>query len=95
MELEEKNDNTIFVCLGNSCKKNDNEKYALALEKVLNTKIDLPKETDSIKLFSCHCLGQCSYGPNIKANEKIHNKVDKELLKRILVNMTNKINQQK
>ncbi|MEK7433420.1 MAG: (2Fe-2S) ferredoxin domain-containing protein [Cyanobacteriota bacterium] len=84
-------ENTLYVCLGPTCKKNNNEKFSQALEKILQTKIDSPKDSDLIKLFTSSCMGQCSYGPNIKAGGKLYSKVDKDLLKRVLVTLTNKL----
>ncbi|MFN4150914.1 MAG: (2Fe-2S) ferredoxin domain-containing protein, partial [Candidatus Sericytochromatia bacterium] len=44
-----------------------------------------------IKLETTHCLGQCNFGPNIRANGKTYTKVDKEILKRVLSIMKAKL----
>lgn len=91
--LEEKNEelNKLYVCKGLKCKKNGSDKMSEVLEKVLNTKMDAPLESDIIFLESSTCMGQCSYGPNIKALGKIHTKVDKDVLKRVIIAIRTKL----
>ena len=83
--------NKLFICRAARCKKNGSDNIVELLEKVLKTKIDNNDDSQLIKLESTYCLGQCSYGPNIRANNKIYNSVDKQLLKRVLVIMKSKI----
>ena len=83
--------NKLFVCRAARCKKNGSDKLVELLEKVLKTQIDKDDSNQLINLESTYCLGQCLYGPNIKANNKIYTHVDNQLLKRVLVIMKTKL----
>lgn len=83
--------NKLYICRAARCKKNGSDEIVDVLERVLKTKIDNPEEKDLIHLESTYCLGQCSYGPNIRANNKIYTGVDKQILKRVLVVMKTKL----
>jgi len=74
----------LFICLGPRCRKNNSESFISPLEKILNTKINEKNSTTEIKLMSSLCMGQCKDGPNIKVGEKIYNRVDKQVLKKVL-----------
>lgn len=76
--------NKLYICRAARCKKNNSDNIVEMLEKVLKTKIDDDSGESLIKLETTHCLGQCNFGPNIRANGKIYTKVDKEILKRVL-----------
>jgi len=92
MNQEEKN-NRLFVCRAARCKKNGSDELVDLLEKVLKIKIDQDVSENLIQLESSHCLGQCAYGPNIRANNKIYNKVDRQVLKRVLVIMKSRLSE--
>lgn len=74
----------VYVCRAARCKKNGSDELVNLLEKVLKTQIDRNTDEHLIKLESSHCLGQCTHGPNVRANNKIYNHVNRELLKKIL-----------
>ncbi|GIW23156.1 MAG: hypothetical protein KatS3mg068_2163 [Candidatus Sericytochromatia bacterium] len=87
----EDNNQILFICLGPRCRKNNSESFIKPLEKILNTKIDSDICEEKIKLKSSLCMGQCKDGPNIKVNEKIYNRVNKDVLKKVLSIMKSKI----
>jgi formate dehydrogenase subunit gamma len=91
MHDENDNCNKLFICRAARCKKNGSDNLVELLEKVLKTEIDKDDAGQLIKLESTYCLGQCSYGPNIKANNKIYTHVDNQLLKRVLVVMKTRL----
>jgi formate dehydrogenase subunit gamma len=91
MQDDNANCNKLYICRAARCKINGSENLVEVLEKVLKTQIDKDDTTQMIKLESTYCLGQCSYGPNIRANNKIYTHVDNQLLKRVLVIMKTKL----
>lgn len=85
------NSNTLFICLGPRCRKNNSEAFVPPLEKILKTKIDEENTQELIQLKSSLCMGQCKDGPNVKVDEKVYNRVDKEVLKKVLSIMKSRI----
>ena len=94
MSEQEDEINKLYICRAPRCKKNGSENLVDMLEKVLKTKLDSNEES-FIKLETTHCLGQCNFGPNIRANSKVYTTVDKDILKRVLVIMKSKISSSK
>ncbi|MFN8578015.1 MAG: NAD(P)H-dependent oxidoreductase subunit E [Candidatus Sericytochromatia bacterium] len=86
--------NTLYICRALRCKGNGCDSLVEVLEKVLKTTIDKGQNNDEIKLETSLCMGHCSNGPNIKVNNKVYNHVDKQVLKRVLVVMKSKQNNQ-
>ena len=91
MQDENTSCNKLYVCRAARCKKNGSDNLVELLERVLKTQIDKNDTGQLIKLESTYCLGQCSYGPNIRANNKIYTRVDNQLLKRVLVIMKTRL----
>lgn len=91
---DNKDHNTLYICRALRCKGNGSDALVDVLEKVLKTTIDKGQNTDEIKLETSLCMGHCSNGPNIKINNKVYNHVDKQVLKRVLVVMKTKQNNQ-
>lgn len=85
------NNDILFVCLGPRCRKNNSEAFVSPLEKVLKTKINEENTQEAIKLKGSLCMGQCKDGPNVKVGEKVYNRVDKEVLKKVLSIMKSRI----
>jgi NADH:ubiquinone oxidoreductase subunit E len=62
----------VVICMGSSCFARGNERNLAAIEEFVAKQ----PWRDCVELRGCHCMGQCSHGPNLCINGKTYHAVD-------------------
>lgn len=74
----------ISVCLGTACYVRGAEKIVEALEKELKIKVGQVTEDGKFSLDCLRCIGACGLAPVMMIGEKVHGRLEPEMIKDIL-----------
>ena len=74
----------ISVCLGTACYVRGAEKIVEALEKELKIKVGQVTEDGKFSLDCLRCIGACGLAPVMMIGDKVHGRLEPEMIKDIL-----------
>ncbi|MBP6867461.1 MAG: NADH-quinone oxidoreductase subunit NuoE [Bacteroidales bacterium] len=74
----------ISVCLGTACYVRGAEKIVETLEKELKIKVGQVTEDGKFSLDCLRCIGACGLAPVMMIGEKVHGRLEPEMIKDIL-----------
>ncbi len=74
----------ISVCLGTACFVRGSEKIVEAVERELNIKVGGVTEDGKFSLDCLRCIGACGLAPVMMIGNKVHGRLEPEMIKGIL-----------